>query len=404
MQAKKQIAQMAEEDSGQEKSEDATPKRLEKAKEEGQVARSRELGTTLLLMTGGISILVFGATLADRLQSMMRVNFSFDRTDVMDPAIMVANLSQSIGGMIDIVGLILVLIMFAGIIGAIALGGWLFSAKPLEPKLSRLNPLEGLKRMFSMKSLVELVKAIAKFLLVALVAVLILLQMKTDLLIIGQQALETAIAHSTWVVIWSAIGMSAATVIIAVIDVPFQVYDNAEKLKMTRQQVKDEFKDSEGKPEVKSRIRQLQREMAQSRMMASVPDADVIITNPEHFSVALKYDSDSPRAPVVVAKGADEIAIKIREIANVYKVPILCSPQLTRAIFYTTEIDEEIPSKLYLAVAQVLAYIFQLRAKPRPASAAANNSGGRPMEVRELDRKLDIPDDLRFDTDGNLDD
>lgn len=394
---------MAEEDSGQDKTEDATPKRLEKAKGEGQVARSRELGTTLLLMTGGVSLLLLGADLSERMQAIMKLNFGFDRYAAMEPTMMASYLGSSIASVIDLVGLILLMLMIAGVLGAIALGGWLFSAKPLMPKFSRLNPLEGLKRMFSMKSLVELVKAIAKFLLVASVAIFILLYMEGDLLVIGQQALETAVVHSTWIVIWSAIGMSAATVLIAFIDVPYQVYDNTEKLKMTRQQVKDEFKDSEGKPEVKSRIRQLQRELAQSRMMAAIPDADVVITNPEHFSVALKYDNAAFGAPRVVAKGADEIAIKIREIANAYSIPILQSPPLTRAIYYTTDIDHEIPAKLYLAVAQVLAYIYQLRqgtgAGARSAAADAARNGGV-LRSRALDRRMDIPTEMQFDTDG----
>ncbi len=392
---------MAEEENGQEKTEEATPKRLEKAKEEGQVARSRELGTTLLLMTGGIALLVFGAALSERMQAIMRLNFGFDRQAAMDPMMMSSMLAESIGNLVGIVGLILTLLMIAGALGSIGLGGWLFSAKPLEPKFSRMNPIEGLKRMFSMKALVELFKAVGKFLLVAGVATLILFQMESELLVIGQQTLELALVHSTWIIIWSAIGMSAATIIIAAIDVPYQIYDNAQKLKMTRQQVKDEFKDSEGKPEVKSRIRQLQREMAQTRMMASIPDADVVITNPEHFSVALKYDASSSDAPIVVAKGADEIALKIREVANLHHVPILRSPPLTRAIFYSTDLEEPIPAKLYLAVAQVLAYIFQLRERAQRGTwrpPAANE----PIRDYALDRKLEIPEEMLFDAQGNL--
>ena len=391
---------MAEEENGQEKTEDATLKRQEKAREDGQVARSRELGTTLLLMTGALSILIFGADLADRLQAVMQANFSFDRHAAMDPNMMSAKLGDSLSSVFYLVGLILFLIMLAGVIGAIGVGGWLVSAKPIQPKLSRLNPLEGLKRMFSMKALVELFKALAKFILVAGVAVLILFQMETDLLSISQEPLIPAVSHSTWIVIWSAIGMSAATVIIAAIDVPFQIYDNAQKLKMTKQQVKDEHKDSEGKPEVKSRIRQIQRELAQSRMMAAIPDADVVITNPEHFSVALKYDSEGAGAPVVLAKGADEIAIKIREIANAHDIPILRSPPLTRAVYFTTEINEQIPAKLYLAVAQVLAYIYQLRARPSASRAGPKPAG--PIRASSLDSQLDIPAELQFDAEGNL--
>jgi len=386
---------MAEEENGQEKTEEATPKRLEKAREEGQLARSRELGTTLLLMTGALSLWAFGGALSARLQAVMHLNFGFDRVAAMDTNYMIGHLNESLGKVAGVVMLILVLIAIAGALGSVALGGWLFSAKPMTPKLSRMNPLEGLKRMFSLKSLIELFKAIAKFAVVAGVATLILLFMKDGLLVIGKQALEQATQHAVWIVLWSAIGMSAATIIIAAVDVPFQIFDNAKKLRMTRQQVKDEFKDSEGKPEVKSRVRQLQRELAQSRMMAAVPDADVIITNPEHFSVALKYDMHGNSAPMVVAKGADEIAIKIREVANLNNVPILRSPQLTRAVYYSTDIDQEIPEKLYLAVAQVLAFIFQLRAKRSTAAPSAAQSAA-------LNRKLTIPEDMQFDADGTV--
>ena len=387
---------MAEEENGQEKTEDATFKRLEKAREEGQVARSRELGTTLLLMTGGFSVLIFGANLSRQIQSVMLTNFDFDRVSAMDPSRMLTHLSISVEALLAVVGIILFLLMLAGALGAIGLGGWIFSAKPIQPKLSRLNPISGLKRMFSLKSLVELFKATAKFLLVAMVATLILYQMKGDLLSIGQQSIRPAIHHASWIIIWSAIGMSAATVLIALVDVPFQIFDNAQKLKMTRQQVKDEFKDSEGKPEVKSRVRQLQRELAQARMMAAIPDADVIITNPEHFSVALKYDPEGLSAPVVVAKGADQIAIKIREVAVAHQVPIMQSPPLTRAVFYSTEIDEVIPAKLYLAVAQVLAYIYQLRQRPSYRSSPG------PIRNSELNRQIEIPEELQFDAAGDL--
>lgn len=384
---------MAEEETGQEKTEEATPKRLEKAREEGQIARSRELGTTLLLMTGGAALLLFGRVFSERLQAVMRHSFSFDQQAAMDSAAMFQALGASIDSVLGIVVLVLVLLMIAGVLGALGLGGWLFSVKPITPRLSRMNPLEGLKRMFSVKALVELFKAVAKFSLVALVATLILWQMREELLAIGQQALRPAMANSMWIIAWSALGMSAATIIIAAIDVPFQRFDNLKKLRMTRQQVKDEYKESEGKPEVKSRVRQLQRELAQSRMMSAVPEADVVITNPEHFSVALKYDPDGSGAPRVVAKGADEVAIKIREVANHSTVPLLSSPRLARALFFSTEIDDEIPTGLYLAVAQVLAFIFQLR---RQRSRRAPGDA----QVRALNRKLDIPPDYSFDTRG----
>ncbi len=385
---------MAEEESGQERTEQATPKRLEKARGEGQVARSRELGTTLLLMTGGVALLLMGKAITEKMVGLMTFNLNFDRAAATDPAAMFSYIEHSISSVIWLVSILLFLLLVAGIIGAIGLSGWILSVKPLTPRLSRLNPLEGLKRMFSMKALVELFKALAKFLLVATVAVIVLLLMQDNLLALSSQGLWPASVSATRIVLLSALMMSAATLLIAFIDVPYQIYDHAKKLRMTRQQIKDEFKDSEGKPEVKSRIRQLQREFAQSRMMSAIPDADVIITNPEHFSVALKYQLEGNSAPKVVAKGSDQIALKIREIANHYEIPQIRSPLLTRAVFYTTDIDQEIPEKLYLAVAQVLAFIFQLRKR--------NNKKPTANQVSRLNREISVPTEYQFDEEGCL--
>jgi flagellar biosynthetic protein FlhB len=239
--------------------------------------------------------------------------------------------------------------------------------------------------MFSMRSLVELVKAIAKVGLVIIIAVLILDVRTEDLLSIAEEAPVPAMAHALWTAGWSFFLLSCSMVIIAAIDVPFQIYDHHKKLKMTHQEVKDEFKDTEGKPEVKGRIRQLQREMSQRRMMQDVPDADVVITNPSHYAVALKYDQGKMAAPLVVAKGADQIALKIMEIAREHKVDLLRTPPLTRAVYHSTEIGGEIPGGLYVAIAQVLAYLFQLRRYRK-------GQGERPGMPQ-----MPIPSDLRRD-------
>ena len=256
----------------------------------------------------------------------------------------------------------------------------------MAPKLSRMNPLAGLKRMFSVQALVELLKALAKFILILLVGVAVLSAWQDDILAIVHEPIESAILHSRTVVGWSAWWMSCGLILIAAVDVPFQLWSSKQKLMMTKQEVRDEYKDSEGKPEVKQRIRQLQREMAERRMMQSVPDADVVITNPTHFAVALKYDPAKGNAPVLLAKGGDFTALKIREIANEHKVMVLESPALARAVFYSTELDQEIPAGLYLAIAQVLAYVYQLRQYQA-------GKGKRPAPLPELP----IPPDLRRD-------
>ncbi len=375
---------MAEEDSAQEKTEQPTPKRLEKAREEGQVPRSRELNTAAILLAGTLTLTFFGAGLAQSMADVARNAFELERAEMFDDHLLAGHLSAALGD--SLVGLapFFVVLLVASLLGPIALGGWLLSPKALVPKFSRLNPIEGLKRMFSMKALVELIKALAKFLVVATIAVVILLYLRGDLVALGREAIENAIEHSLWIIAWSAIGLSASMIIIVAVDVPFQLYDHQKKLRMTMQQVRDELKDTEGKPEVKGRIRQLQREMARSRMMGKVPKADVVITNPTHFAVALRYDVQEAGAPVVLAKGADLVALKIREIATAHGVPVVSSPALARALYYGAELDREIPRGLYVAVAQVLAYVFQLRSYRR-------NGGSRPAPPEDLP----IPDDLR---------
>jgi flagellar biosynthetic protein FlhB len=256
---------------------------------------------------------------------------------------------------------LLILMLVAAIAGSIGIGGLLISGKAVAPKLNRMDPIKGLGRMFSARSLIELVKAILKVGLVMVVAILILDVRTEDLLSISEEPVRSAVEHVAWTLSWSFVILACATIIIAAIDVPFQIFDHQKKLRMTKQEVKDEFKDTEGKPEVKGKIRQLQREMAQRRMMQDVPGADVVITNPTHYAVALKYDQNKMAAPVVVAKGHDETAFKIMEIAREHKVEIMRTPPLTRAVYHNTEVGGEIPDGLYMAIAQVLAYVFQLR-------------------------------------------
>lgn len=352
---------MAEGDSSQEKTEEATPRKLEKAREEGQIPRSRDLTTSALLLAGTIGLYMFGQSIATRLADILRFNFSFDREVAYDTNMMVLHLAASFyDGLTSLLPLFGVLLV-ASIVGPIALGGWLMSAKAMAPKMSRMNPAAGLKRMFGFKALVELGKALGKVLVILLLAITLLLSLQHEMLALAYQDVRSGIANSLEISVWAAIALSASTLIIAAIDVPFQIFEHTKKLKMSMQDIKDEHKDTEGKPEVKGRIRQLQREMATNRQMAAVPDADVVITNPTHYSVALKYDPETMNTPILIAKGGDHKALKIREIAKAHDVEIIESPMLARAIFHTTEVDDEVPGGLYVAVAQVLAYVFQLR-------------------------------------------
>jgi flagellar biosynthetic protein FlhB len=380
---------VAENDNGQEKTEEATPKRLDKAREEGQVARSKELTTTMVLLAGVMGLIVFGGRLSDAMLGIMRFNFSMPREAAFDENLMLVHLGNTAVAAVFALIPYFILIIVAAVIGPVMLGGFLISAKAIAPKMSRMNPIKGLQRMFSLTSMIELVKSIAKILVVGAMAITMLVFYQTEMLGLAQLPLITALESTLSIVGWSVLAVTAAMILIVAIDVPFQLFDHAKKMKMTLQEVKDEMKDSEGKPEVKGRIRQLQREMAQRRMMEAIPDADVVITNPEHFSVALKYDVDGGGAPLVVAKGADFMAIKIREVANAHDVLIIPIPPLTRAIYFTTEIDEEIPANLYLAVAQVLAYVFQLRSHEK-------GEGRKPKPLGDIE----VPREVLYDSEG----
>ena len=378
---------MAESESGQDKTEDPTEKRLRESREKGEIARSKELNTLAVMLAGAGGLLIYGGGLALDLLEIMRLNFSLPREVLLSPGAMAQYLLHS--GKIAIISLqpILIFLLLAACLGPISLGGWLFSGKTMAPKFSRMNPAAGLKRMFSTTAVMELLKALGKFLLVLFVALTVLQADIDDLLRIAHEPLEQAIIHSVQLVGWSTLWMACGLILIAAIDVPIQLYQSKQKLMMTKQEIRDEHKDQEGKPEVKQRIRQLQREVSQRRMMAAIPDADVVITNPTHYAVALKYDPEKGNAPVLLAKGSDFLALKIREIAVANEVMLLESPALARSIYYSTELDQEIPGGLYLAVAQVLAYVYQIRQHRA-------GKGKRPEPLKDLP----IPPDLRRDS------
>ncbi|PAA09017.1 flagellar biosynthesis protein FlhB [Pseudomonas fragi] len=377
---------MAESESGADKTEDPTEKRKKDSREKGEIARSKELNTLAIMLAGSAGLLIFGGALAQDLMELMRYNFSLSREVLLNPDSMGAFLLHS--GKIALLAVqpVLITLLIAALVGPISLGGWLFAAGSLAPKFSRMNPAAGIKRMFSAKALVELLKALAKFFIILIVALLVLKSDIDDLLRIAHEPLELAVIHSLQVVGWSALWMACGLILIAAVDVPVQLWESHQKLLMTKQEVRDEHKDQEGRPEVKQRIRQVQREMSQRRMMAAIPDADVIITNPTHYAVALKYDPEKGGAPMLLAKGSDFLALKIREIGAKHNILLLESPALARSIYYSTELEQEIPAGLYLAVAQVLAYVYQIRQYQA-------GKGKRPDPLKDLP----IPADLRRD-------
>ncbi len=372
---------MAEEDVAQEKTEEATPKRQQQAKDDGQVARSKELNTAVLLLGGSVMLLLLGGQMRDSLTAIMRANFAIPRSAIFDVTQMFGFLGASFKQISFAVLPFLSVCLLLAIVGPLLLGGWSFSTKALQPKMERISFFKGLKRMFSMQALMELLKAIAKVLLVGSVASMLLAYFSNEVFHLNMLSVNGAIASAVWILAIGGVALCAALILIAGVDVPFQLQQHKKKMRMTMQQVKDEMKETDGRPEVKGRIRQLQREFASARMMSDVPDADVIIVNPSHYSVALKYAMDEIGAPVVLAKGLDHVALRIREVAKAHDVLIVEAPPLARSLYHTSEIGDEIPDKLFLAVAQVLAYVYQLK------------QGDKPPPLKEIE----VPEDMQFD-------
>lgn len=349
------------EDSDLERTEPASSRRLEQAREEGDVPRSRELLTCSVLLTAGCILWFAGDGLIRRLNSILVSGLSFDRTQAFDADIL---LNRIITNVVDVMVALVpmgVFLMLIAIASPLLMGGWLFSTKALQPNFGRMNLFKGLGNMFSSNALIELFKAVAKAALVGVVAWLVIMSEKDAVLALALEPLNQGSVHLASLLKTSFLAIVGALALIALIDVPYQMWHYANKLKMTRQEVVQEAKESDGNPQIKAKIRAQQREMARRRMMSEVPTADVIVTNPTHFSVALKYSEGKMRAPKVVAKGADAVALRIREIAAENNVPTLEAPALARALHRHAELGDEIPEALYTAVAEVLAYVFQLR-------------------------------------------
>ncbi|EHY1121618.1 flagellar biosynthesis protein FlhB [Vibrio vulnificus] len=375
---------MAESD-GQERTEEATPRRLQQAREKGQVARSKELASVSVLVIGAVSLMWFGESLARALFKAMGRLFSLSREEIFDPSKLFDIASGALSALLLPLLLILFALFVAAAIGSAGVGGISFSVEAATPKLSKMNPLSGIKRMFGLQSWVELIKSILKVALVTGVAIYLIQASQEDLIQLSLDVYPQNIFHALDILLNFVLLISCSLLIVVAIDIPFQIWQHADQLKMTKQEVKDEYKDTEGKPEVKGRIRMLQREAAQRRMMVDVPTADVIVTNPEHFSVALRYKQNSDRAPVVVAKGTDHMAMKIREVAREHDISIVPAPPLARALYYSTELEQQIPDGLFTAVAQILAYVFQLK--------QYRKRGGHRPKLQDYD--LPIPPDLR---------
>lgn len=365
----------------QERTEQPTAKRLEEARKRGQVPRSPELSAAAVVLVAGASLELFGPRAARAFDALMQSSLTLRRAQVFDEGALLGSLAGHAAQALVACAPILLATLAAALAAPLALGGWNVSFEALAPDFTRLSPLEGVQRLFSVRSLVELGKAYAKFLIVAAIAGAFVWKSSAQLLTLGSEPLEREIADAAALSGNALLALAGGLGVIAAIDVPWQLFNHRRQLRMTRQEIRDELKESEGSPEVRGRIRRMQQEVARRRMMQEVPKADVVVVNPTHFAVALRYDERRMRAPAVVAKGADEVAARIRAVAAEHHVPIFEAPPLARALHRAVPIGGEIPASLYVAVAQVLTYVYQVR-----AAAAA---GAAPPSPPRIDTAFD---------------
>lgn len=376
-------------ESSEEKTEEPTSRRLQKAREEGQVARSPELPAAAVTIAALAMILITGNMLISKLAEAFSSGFNFDRKLVHSSNLLPAIFAHELLDSFLLIAPLLLLTAAVAIASSGSTGGFLFEMGSVAPKFSKINPLNGLKRMFGVKAAVELGKALLKFTLVSCAVAWVLIDNVGTLNKISRMALEPGLSVAGELLTRSSLIMACALAVIAMIDVPFQRWQFNKQMRMTKQEVKDEMKDMEGRPEIKAQIRRRQREMSNARMMDGVKNADVVITNPEHFAVALAYDPNGDSAPILLAKGADAVAARIREEAQKHGVEIFQAAPLARALYFTTEVNHQVPEDLYYAVAQVIAYVFNL-ASIRP--------GGAPVQRPQTT----VPPNMQFDADGRL--
>ena len=356
---------MADNTSDQEKTEQPSAKRLLDAKKKGQVPRSRELNITIASLGGGLLFLFSLGEIQRSIESVFNKSYLITSRSMLSNEHILELFGASFSEVLMSFSFMFFFLMIIVVAGPALIGGWSFSLSSMGFKISKLNPMSGFKRMFGMNGLMELIKSILKVILVATIAFSFIKSNQNEFLALAGEHHDKAIIHSVSIVISSYLYIALGLIVIVGIDVPYQLWNHKKQLKMSLQELKDEYKETEGNPESKARTRSLQREIAQRKMLNEVPNADVIIVNPTHFSVALRYDTLNDAAPILVAKGVDNMALKIREIATGHDIPVFTAPLLARAIYHTTDLDKEVVSDLYVAVAKVLAYVFQLKnAKP----------------------------------------
>ena len=347
-------------DSDLEKSEQPTDSKLKKAKEKGQIPRSRELTSLMILLVGILLFWIMGTHFVSKLKAIIQqAMLVAHRTD--DDKQIIFNLINLLTAGFWAILPIFVGLVIVAIIAPLSVGGLLFSLQSIKPNLGKLNPISGFKRLFSLRIFSELFKSILKVVLIAFAAALFLIHQFPNMLALPSMYLNNALSQVMQLLIYASLLIVLALIPMVGFDIFYQIWSNLKKLKMSKQEVKDEFKEQEGNPQIKGRIRQMQQAMARRRMMKDVPKANVIVTNPTHYAVALQYDEKTMSAPKVLAKGTDNIASKIKQIAQEHQIPQLEAPPLARALYRHGEIGKSIPAELYAAVAQILAWVYQLK-------------------------------------------
>lgn len=349
------------EDSDLEKTEAATGRRIQRAREDGKVVQSKELAIFIQLMAAVAGLMLMGSYIMEKLISIMRHGFTLDRATIFDSTLMMSRFMHDTSDALIAFLPLMLLFVLAAFAGPLLMGGWNFTWKPLTPDLTKFNPIAGMKRMVSLNGLMELMKASVKAALVGSIGAWVIWRYKDELFALAGESLGAGMAHMGDLLFTTAFFMIGSLILLVLADVPFQLWHYAKGLRMTKEEVKQEAKETEGDPQIKARIRSAQRAAARKRMMSAVPKADVIVTNPTHYAVALKYEEGQMAAPQIVAKGMGLLAERIMELGREHAVPVLQAPPLARALYRHAEVGDTVPERLYTAVAEVLAYVYQLR-------------------------------------------
>lgn len=354
---------MSEEKDQQDRTEEPTPKRIREAREEGQVPRSRDMQGAIVVGAAALAFVMFGGSLANDALGWLQGHLieAVKQGATAKASQLPGSFTNAFAHALIIVAPVLLATFVAAILGPMLIGGWNISSKAITPDFKRMDPVKGIARLFSLNSLAELIRSLLKLFLVALIGSIAIWQLAPELLGLARSVEGSGLPRAFAAVSWVFVVLSLALLLIGMIDAPYQIWQNLRKMRMTKQEVVDEFKETEGRPEVKSKLRGMQQEIARGRMMDAVPDADVVVVNPTHFAVAISYKPGRMNAPVVVAKGMDEVAAKIRELAEKHRVPVLTAPPLARVLYRSVELEQEVPAALYTSIAQVLTWVYQLK-------------------------------------------